>query len=146
MVGFLIDLKGQKAELYDGGDRRFSASRTSTVGDAIVAVLNHYEETKNRPVRVHDLVVTQNQLIRIAKKLGKTGDWDTKVVETAQLEASAYGELSKSEPDPTWPFSFIKRAVWGEGFGGEFQKTDNKVLGLKGLTEAGLEDVVKMFL
>ena len=146
MVGFLVDVKGQKAELYDGGDRRFSTTRVTTVGDAIVAVLSHYEETKNRLVRIQDAVVTQNQLIGIAKRLGKSGSWDTKVVETAQLESAAYGELSKANPDPTWPYWFIKRAVWGEGFGGEFEVTDNKLLGLNGLNESELEGVVKTFL
>jgi NmrA-like family len=147
MVGLIADLKGQKAELYDGGDRCISVSRTSAVGDAIVTVLSRYEDTNNRMLRIQEGVVTQNQLIDIAKKLGKTGSWDTKVVDTAQLESAGHDELGKAEPDPNWRYLFIKRGIWGDGFGGEFAATaDNKVLGIKEMSGSEIEEVVKKFL
>lgn len=150
MVGFLIDAKGKKAELYDGGDRRFSATTGASIGKAVVQSLVHADKTKNRAVYVHDAVVTQNQLIALAKKLGQTGSWETKVVETEKLEQSAYVELGKlskgEEADPGWVFSFIKRAVWGDGFGGEFKKTDNEILGVKGLSEDDVAGLIKSFI
>ena len=150
MVGFIIDAKNKKAELYDGGDRPFSATTGANIGKAVVESLVHASETKNRPVYVQDAVLTQNQLIKLARGLGQDGAWDTKVVETEGLEQSAYvelGKLSKGEPaDPTWPYSFIKRAVWGEGFGGEFPKTDNALLGVKGMSESDVSGLIKSFL
>lgn len=150
MVGFLIDAKGKKAELYDGGDRRFSATTGASIGKAVVQSLIHADKTENRPVFVQDAVVTQKGLIGLAKELGQTGDWDTKTVETEALEKSAYvelGKLSRGEAaDPSWVFSFIKRAVWGEGFGGEFKKTDNELLGVKGLGEKDISGLIKSFL
>lgn len=150
MVGFIIDAKNKKAELYDGGDRPFSATTGASIGKAVVESLVHASETKNRPVYVQDAVVTQNQLIALAKQLGQDGAWDTKVVETEALEQGAYvelGKLAKSEPaDPSWPFSFIKRAVWGEEFGGEFQRTDNELLGVKGMSESEISGLIKSFI
>ena len=150
MVGFLVDAKGKKAELYDGGDRRFSATTGASIGKAVVQSLIHADKTENRPIYVQDAVVTQNQLIALAKGLGQTGSWEIKVVETEALEKSAYvelGKLSKGEAaDPGWVFGFIKRAVWGEGFGGEFKKTDNELLGVEGLSEKDIAGLIKSFL
>ncbi|KAL8719401.1 MAG: hypothetical protein Q9225_003586 [Loekoesia sp. 1 TL-2023] len=150
MVGFLMDAKNRKAELYDGGDRPFSTTTGSSIGKAVVGALSHPADTKNRPVYVQDAVVTQNQLITLAKNLGQGGVWDTKVVATESLEQSAYAELGKlakgEQADPSWPFSFIKRAVWGEGYGGQFPKVDNELLGVKGLSESEIQGLIKNFI
>ncbi|KAL9620215.1 MAG: hypothetical protein Q9160_005224 [Pyrenula sp. 1 TL-2023] len=136
MVGFLINTRELSATLYDGGDRPFSATTTASVGKAIVGILKHTSETANRAVYVQDAVVTQNQLIALAKKSGKTGEWTTEVADTAELEGAAFEELGKEQPNPmVWAFNFIKRAVWGQGYGGEFKKTDNEVVGLKEMGE-----------
>lgn len=141
---FIIDLHGKSAELFDGGDRPFSATKTTTVGKAVARILSHYEETKNRPVWVQDAIVTQNQLVALGEKL--TGSkFDTKVVSTADLESSAYVELGKESPDPNVWVSFIRRAAWAEGYGGDFKKTDNALLGLKEMTEGEIEDLVASF-
>ena len=149
MVGFIIDAKSKKAELYDGGDRPFSATTGANIGQAVVQSLVHASETKNRPVYVQDAVLTQNQLIKLAKGLGQDGSWDTKVVDTEGLEQNAYielGKLSKGEPaDSTWPYNFIKRAVWGDGYGGDFQKTDNELLGIQCFSESDVSVLIKSF-
>ena len=127
-----------------------SATTGASIGNAVVQSLILADKTKNRPVYVQDAVVTQNQLITLAKGVGQAGSWETKVVETEALEKSAYvelGKLGKGEAaDPGWVFSFIKRAVWGEGFGGEFKKTDNELLGVKGLSETDITGLIKSFL
>ena len=127
---------------YDGGDVPFSTTRLSTVGQTVVRVLQHPEETRNRDVCVHDAVVTQLQLARIAEKVtGKK--WDAKVVSTADLEKAAYEELKKPAPNMLVLFGFIFRAIWGEGYGGEFKKVDNEWLGIDLMSEADIEATVK---
>ncbi|MCJ1432691.1 hypothetical protein MMC27_002048 [Xylographa pallens] len=144
MIPFILNLGGKSAELYDGGDRPFSTSKTTTVGKAIAGILSHYEETKNRPVYIQDAIVTQNKLVALGEKL--TGSkFDTKIVKTAELESAAYVELGKESPDPNLWFSFIKRAVWAEGYGGDFKKTDNALLGLKSMSESEIEGLVASF-
>ncbi|KAL9576051.1 MAG: hypothetical protein Q9212_007428 [Teloschistes hypoglaucus] len=150
MVGFLIDAKNKKAELYDGGDGPFSATTGASIGKAVVGALSHPTETKNRPVYVQDAVVTQNELIELAKSAGQDGNWDTKVVSTETLEQNSYIELGKlakgEQADPSWPFGFIKRAVWGEGFGGKFAKVDNELLGVKGMSKNDIQALIKQFI
>ncbi|KAI4196283.1 MAG: hypothetical protein LQ350_006654 [Teloschistes chrysophthalmus] len=150
MVGFLIGAKNKKAELYDGGDRPFSATTGASIGKSVVGALSHPADTKNRPVLVQDAVMTQNELIELAKSAGQNGDWDTKVVSTETLEQNAYVELGKlakgEQADPSWPFGFIKRAFWGEGFGGKFAKVDNELLGVKGMSKNDIQGLIKQFI
>lgn len=56
---FFLNLKGGESPLYDGGDHPFSTSTLATIGQAVVEILRHLEETKNRAVFVQDLVITQ---------------------------------------------------------------------------------------
>ena len=128
-------------EMYDGGERRFSTTRLETVGKAVVEVLKHPDETSNRDVYVHDAVVTQKQLAQLAGK-----KWEAPNVDTAVLEKESYAELGKEQPDFTSAmYGFLKRAVWGEGYGGEFTEVDNELLGIKMMSEKELEDVVKEY-
>jgi uncharacterized protein YbjT (DUF2867 family) len=129
-------------EMYDGGDRPFSTTRTSTIGKAVVGVLQHPEETRNGYVYVHEAVVTQKQLAGLAGK----DAWEAEDVRTAVLEREAYAELGKKEPDfGKAMFGFIKRAVWGEGYGGVFAKADNELLGIEMMSEQELQAVVREY-
>lgn len=143
-VGFLVNLKDKKVELYDGGDRPFSTTRLATIGKAVVGILQHPEQTQNRAVYVHDAVVTQNQIIAIAeKKLGGGAKFETTAVKTADLERSSYEELGKPSPNfGVAMVNFVKRAIWGEGYGGEFEKVDNELLGIEPMSEKAVEELV----
>ncbi|KAF9890001.1 hypothetical protein FE257_006681 [Aspergillus nanangensis] len=143
-VGFLMNAKHHTATLYDGGNEPFSATRLSTVGKAVVGILKNLEVTKNRGVYFHDAVVTQNDLIAIARKMDPQ-EWMTTFASTAQIEAAGYEELGKEVPDiSTAMLGFIARAVWGEGYGGDFTgRVDNELLGLPVLTKTEVEEAVK---
>lgn len=36
----------------------------------------------------------------------------------------------------------MRTAVWGEGYGGRFEKLDNELLGIEGLSDAEVQDLV----
>ena len=142
---FIIDLKNKQAELRDGGDRPFSVTTLASVADAVVGVLEHPEETKNKAVRIHNAVVTQNQLIGMAEKNG-SGKFQVKNVRTQDELAWGYEELKKGTDANTMAamMKFLKSAIWGEGYGGEFMEVDNKLLGVKEFTNEEVEaEVVK---
>ncbi|KAH7022167.1 NmrA-like family-domain-containing protein [Ilyonectria destructans] len=143
-AGFIINAKDHSATLYDGGDRPFSATRLSTIGKSVVGILTNLEATKNRGVYIHDGVVTQNGLIAVAKKIDPQ-EWTTTAPSTADLEASGYEELTKANPNiGNAMYGFLSRAIWGEGYGGDFTgRVENALLGLPILTETEVEDVVK---
>lgn len=47
-----------------------STIRVSTVGYAVAAVLANYDATANRAVYIHDMEITQNQLLSIIEEIG----------------------------------------------------------------------------
>ena len=136
-VGFLLG-----KEMYDGGERKFSTTRLETVGKAVVGVLKHPAETRNRDVYVHEAVVTQRQLAGLSGK-----KWEAENVSTEVTEREAYAELGKEQPNfGSAMFGFIKRAIWGEGYGGEFPKVDNEMLGISMMSEKEIKELVKQFI
>lgn len=143
-VGFFVNFKDQKATLYDGGDRPFSVTRLASVGIAVVGVLKHSEETKNRPVYVHEAVVTQNQLIGIAEEVAPGKKWETEVVGTEMLEREAYESLKgpKEKWKLTWVYDFLFRAMFGEGYGWELKNFDNELLGVKMMSYGEIKEFV----
>lgn len=145
MMGFFVNFKDRKATLYDGGDRPFSVTRLSAIGAAVVGVLQHPEETENRPVYVHEAVITQNQLIRIAEEVAPGKSWGTTVVETEMLEREAWEQLKGPVEgrSPFMMYNFLFRAVFGEGYGGDISaKVDNELLGVKMMSEEEVRELV----
>ncbi|KAI9736307.1 MAG: hypothetical protein M1834_001193 [Cirrosporium novae-zelandiae] len=141
-VGFVLAPAAQKAEIYDGGDQLFSASRLSTVGKAVVGVLEHPDETVNRAVYVNDIATSQNKLLEISKKLTPGKAWQVTQADTAKLTAESDAALAKGDINDGVFYNYIRRAIWGAGHGGHFQKLDNKLLGIPEMTEKEVEDLI----
>ena len=142
---FLLNWTDSKPRLYDGGRHSFSATTLASVGQAVVGVLSHPEETKNRFVYVKDIDISQNQLLEIAKKIDpeKTREEPT-LLDTAVLEKSSYESLAKGQVTPPVMIAFLFRIIFGPPeYGGCFSKTDNELLGVKGKTLADVEALMK---
>ena len=138
---FLINVQGRKVELYDGGDVPFSTTRVTTVGKAVAACLRNFEATKNRVVRVHDAVVTQNQLVALAEK-EVASPFTITDNETKTMERKAWEMCKDSSINPTaWIIPFILVSIWGE-HGGRFKNTDNELLGIQELKGSELDRVL----
>ncbi|KAI1776270.1 putative oxidoreductase CipA-like protein [Hypoxylon cercidicola] len=137
--GLLLDLRGKRARLFDGGDARFSTTTVASVARAVSGVLQHPAETANRNVRVRSASTTQNALLAMAQKAVGADGWTTAVVSTADALAKAYAALAKGEVDR---LGFIAAAVWGEGYGGDFEAADNDLLGVHELDDAELQSLV----
>ncbi|KAE8379007.1 hypothetical protein BDV26DRAFT_260416 [Aspergillus bertholletiae] len=144
-AGFFFDFRSDTPAFYDGGDRPFSTTTLATIGKAVVAVLKHFDETKNRPVYLHDLVTTQRQIYAIVQKLAPERKWSPVDVSTAELEVKGRQGWT-GVPDLQSVVGLLCRAVFAEGYGGEFKDVDNELLGLGFKTEAELEAVVKTVL
>lgn len=146
-VGFIVDPKVHSATVYDDGDRPFSTTTLATIAKAVVSIISHLEETKNRHVYIQDAVVTQNRLITMAKKLdGK--EWQLKYVSSVTAEAEAYLELEKDNSDITKGlFPLLHISALGEGYGGDFSAhLDNELLGIKGMSDEEIESVMAKYL
>ena len=142
--GFIIHPATHSARVYDGGDSPISVTRLGTVAKATTAILDHLDETANRIVYIHDTVVTQNQLIGIVKGIDGQ-DWELSQVDTSKLRKESFAELKKEKPDYGKAMvGFLPGAIYGKDAGGDFSgKTDNKLLGIKEMTEEELRKLVK---
>lgn len=142
---FLLNWKDSKPKLFDGGNKLFSATSLDSVGQAVVGILSHPEETKNRFVYVKDIDISQNQLLAIAKKVEPGKTWEDPIhIDTAELEKSSYESLAKGEVTPQVMVAFLFRIIFGPpDYGGRFATDDNELLGLKGKTEADVEAILK---
>jgi hypothetical protein len=146
LVGFVLGVKERHARLYDGGDRLFSTTTLATIGKAVAAVLRKPDETKNRAVYVQDTATTLKALYEKGKKATPGEEWTEEVVKIDDLLAEGWAELNKDRPDPgKFVMKFVTAAIWGEGYGAHFEKTDNELLGIKELTEEELQELVNRY-
>lgn len=155
MVGLFLDIKAHKVTYYDGGDVPFSATTLAHVGDALVRSLEQWHDIRNRIIRVHDGVFTQRQLVKVAQKLQAAAtsedqgsiEWIEEHASTSELEHAARAKLAAGgELGFQEAYDFIKRAIWGEGYGADMTGTvDNEVLGLSTVREEELEQIIRRY-
>lgn len=142
-IRFIMDLKDKKITLFDGGDRVFSATTLPTIGKAVVGVLNHLEQTKDRAVYVHDTATSLKKLAAFGKKAVGSDGWQEPVVSIDEVLDQAWAELKKENPNPhIFAFNFIRVSILGEGYGSHFEKTDNELLGIPEMTDAEVQSLV----
>lgn len=137
--GFVLNLAGP-ATLFDGGDRRFSATTVAGIGKGVVGIINNLEATKNSTIYINEARVTQNELLELSGK-----SIETNVVKTTDLEQEAFAELAKPSPNPAiFATKFILRAIFGEGFGSLFdsEKVSNDLFGLKTLSKEEIRGLI----
>ncbi|EFX01462.1 hypothetical protein CMQ_6404 [Grosmannia clavigera kw1407] len=145
-IGWLASLKpeGGSIGLWDGGDRVFSTTTLATVGRAVVGVLQHPEETKDRLVYVQDTALTLKQLSEKAQKaLGAKG-WQENSISVDAALAEGHELLQK--PDANMgavAMCFINTAIFGEGYGAHYKQNDNELLGIKDLTDDEITALIK---
>jgi nucleoside-diphosphate-sugar epimerase len=147
-MSFILNMAQYKPEIYDGGDPLFSTTTTETVGKAVVGILTHYEETKNRAVFIQDTLTSQNKLLALAKKLTPGKKWETVPVDTAEMKAQSDANVAKGVFDMNTMYAYLYVANFGKdkAYGAHFQKLDNELLGIKEKTEEEIEAIVKTYL
>lgn len=138
-----FNLSGGKVDIFDSGDTRFSTITLHNVGEAVVGILRHPEETKNRAVHVHDIAVSQNQLLRLARKAAPEREYVVVPVKLDELTAKADERLKQGLYDLETLIPYLFRGLMDPSYGGDFATTDNELLGLKGKTEEELLQVIK---
>lgn len=110
-----------------------------TVGKAVCAILQNPTETANRTIRVQDTATTLNALLAMAQKATGAEGWTVAKPSVDEMLAGSWAGVKQDKFD--WPtlFGFLVAASMGEGYGGQHEKTDNVLLGLPQLSEAGVQ-------
>lgn len=93
--------------ILDGGNRPFSTSNLSQIGNAVVAVLSKPDETANQFIYIDSFTATQNEIL-------------------AELE-KATGEPLFAKGDFSGLLMLLKVITFGDGYGSDFG--DDAVLG-----------------
>lgn len=89
----------RSAIIYDDGDEEFTGTTLQGIGQSVVGVLQHLEETKNRFVQVLSIRTTQNELLAAFEK--ETGEkWTVERSTTAELMAG--GRKKMEDRDRGW--------------------------------------------
>ncbi|KAI1499076.1 hypothetical protein F5X99DRAFT_420128 [Biscogniauxia marginata] len=145
-VGFVIDVKNKQINLYDGGDRVFSTTTLPTIGKAVAGVLKNPAQTANRPVYIQDTAITLEKLAALGKKATGDATWKEDIVSVDEMVEQSWVELKSPNPDPhKFVYGFIKAAIFGEGYGAHYETLDNDLLGIKGLSDAEVQDLLNRY-
>lgn len=139
----LLDFANQKATLFDEGDNRTSSTSLPNVGKAIVGIFKHFEATNNKIVRVSEVILTQNKLLRVAEGLRPDIKWEISKVETSAILKEGLDEFTAGDFSmPVIMKILTGTALAGDIYGGAYDETDNELLGVKKLTEEDLKKLV----
>ena len=140
----ILNVKTHRGTIYDDGNTFISTTRLATVGKGIVGCLEHEEETRNRGVYIQDIAISQNKVLEIAKKLDPDAEWELEHADTAEMERVAAEVARRKDPDMASMYGSIFRMYFGGAeYGMPFKKLDNELLGIKGMTESDLEELIK---
>ncbi|KAL4964305.1 aromatic alcohol reductase [Aspergillus stella-maris] len=134
-----VDLKGRNVALFDNGEKRFSASRLSTVAKAVVASLGMSEESRNRLLRIHDAVLTQHKIYEFARKWTPGEDWSEMHLDAEEQVQNALVQL-KQRFDPALIPGMFAAALFSGNYGGEYTNVDNELLGLGSMSDEEVEE------
>ncbi|KAI0123779.1 hypothetical protein BJ170DRAFT_94808 [Xylariales sp. AK1849] len=139
----LLDFVNHKATLFDEGDNRISSTSQPNVGRALAGILKNPEATENRIVRVSEVILSQNELLRIAEGLRPDIKWEiSKVQASAVLKEGLDGLGAGDFTFPVIMKIIAGTAAAGDVYGAAYDQTDNELLGIKELTEEDLKKLV----
>jgi hypothetical protein len=138
----LLDFPNRKANLYDEGDNRVSSTSLPNIGKAVAGIFQNFEATKNKVVYISEVILTQNKLLKIVEELRPDIKWEVSKVQTSillkeGLDGARAGDFSM----PTIMKILAGTAFAGTTYGAAYDKTENKLLGVKEMTD---DDVKKL--
>lgn len=134
--GFLANVKEKKISLWDGGETEYSVTTLAGVAKGVVGILKHPEQTRNRHVKIHDAVLTQKKLLKLAQKAVGEEGWTVDEPSTAEAEKKSW-EVFKAEPSNVfgWLLGFLQRAIFCAENEPKFGDADSELLGVPRLTD-----------
>jgi hypothetical protein len=139
---FLTDPQTQTVPVYDNGVRTFSSTSVSSVAKAVAGALKNETETKNRLVSVHNIVLTQNKVLNLAKKYSPLDvKWIENPVDAAAELERILENTKQSGLDLFKTLALLKAALLGGKFEAEFKILDNDLVGARLLSDDEFEKI-----
>lgn len=143
-LGSVVNLTndGKPTRIYDDGDVKVSGTNLDDIGRAVAAALVHRDECVNKHLFVHSAVISQNQLLHLAKQLRPDWEFPTVRVDTAKWEKEAEESLKNGDTSMAAMRPYVIRSSFGLGLN-EFKAVDNGTLGLPTLDESQLKKLIE---
>ena len=142
-AGIILDLGAPSIALYNGGDNPVSMSTIDTAAKAVVGVLSAPTETKNRAVYVHGTVLSQRELLELAKRAIPAVRWMEEVLDLDQLEKEALQRNNMSVPNMTLFHVGAMKAGFAKDYGNRFGESDNELLRIPTLLESDIKQLLQ---
>lgn len=128
-IGF--DIPNHKVKLFDDGNAKFITTSLDSVAQSVVAILSNPAETKNRQVRIHDFLITQNEILTELESLTRT-KFAIQTIESDKLEKETTAGLQRGEWTPENIYGLIQAYVFGKNTSAKWEEDDDsELLGLK---------------
>ncbi|RYP71429.1 hypothetical protein DL771_004796 [Monosporascus sp. 5C6A] len=110
LMGF--NITNNSATIYDSGTEKFTGTTLEGIGQAVVGVLQHPDETANRFVRVMSIHTCQNELLEAFQNLtGK--QWDVEHSTVKALKESGQAKLKAGTGG--WVLPLVVAQLYDEG-------------------------------
>ncbi len=139
-------LSSKVTSLHDGGDKIVCTTTLERIGEGVARSLlpEHAEATKNKTIYVYSAVMSERKMTSLVSKLAgidfKEDNQSIEAITKDAFEALEKGDMSKKQ-------NFYIPFCFGDGYGGDFRYlASNELLGLKEMTDAEVEDLVKGFI
>jgi len=110
-IGFLgIDFVNKKAVLLNDGNLKINVTNLSSIAETVVTVLSKPDIIKNRLALIHDMFISQNDVLKVVEEeLGVK--FEVSYVDTEDLRRESEAGLATG--DPTAVYGLIKAMAWG---------------------------------
>ncbi|KAM0519026.1 hypothetical protein ACHAPE_004018 [Trichoderma viride] len=140
---FVFDYVNKKVELINNGENPFSVTTVASIGKAVANALKNPEGTKNRTIFIHDLTVTQAQLVRLVKKHSSPGQaWtETNLDSSVELQKSLESFARDGFNMENAP-RLLRSALLGGKYASAYKNVENEQFGLELWTERELDTFV----
>jgi NmrA-like family. len=136
-----LDLQEKKAFIFSDGNNVVPWTTLDDVGRATANVLLHPQETLNRPVYVHSVFMSQNQLLEATKEVLGDEGWETTYNDMKVLLETAFADLKAGNiSDSTFEVQ-IQYCLATKALAHPWERDDNSLLGLE---DWNLEKVKKL--
>lgn len=137
--GVAFDWEHKTAQLWGDGSNRISSTSMQGSARAIVGALKNPEPTKNKNLFIHELVVTQSQLLNLAKKYSPRAEWTVTKINDPVAEFDRLEAVAKESPDFPNIIALLQASIFSGKYQAYYQKIDNDLVGLPVLSEKDLE-------
>lgn len=139
-TGFLgFDLAARKAQIYDSGNVKWSATTLSSVGLSVTGTLKNAEKTANQHIFVDSFTISQNELLAsLEKATGKK--WEVEHMDSEKQ--TKWAQQAMKDGNMGGLYTLLLIATYSGKHGGDFPAHQKMANDLLGLPKENMDDVV----